>query len=59
MTTSLADDYTAIKARMEELAKERAEPRGAETGGVEKEIQHGAYMGWDIYAPHTVTQANG
>ncbi len=50
MTTKIADDYSYIKARMEEIAKERkAEPEYEPAEP--KETQTQTYMGWDIYAP--------
>lgn len=56
MTTKIADDYLYIKARMEEIAKERAEPI-ADVPEEPKQIQHQTYMGWDIYAPVNITSA--
>lgn len=50
MTPKLADDYPAIKERMEQIAKERAEIVPDEPAK-EPAIQHHSYMGWDIYAP--------
>lgn len=52
MTPRIADDFPDIKARMEQIAQERGDPKGNETGGIESEpAQQLPYMGWDIYAP--------
>lgn len=67
MTTNLADDYSYIKSRMEEIARERASaPAEHEMqtavenylGGDASEPEHlMPYLGFDIYAPHSLAKA--
>jgi hypothetical protein len=67
MTTLIADDYGYIKARMEQIATERA--LAPEVWEMQEAVENymagepakepAMYMGWDIYAPVNVNQANG
>lgn len=50
MTLSSVDDHAAIKARMEQLAQERANPPEADVPDP-KPVESAMYLGWDIYAP--------
>jgi hypothetical protein len=63
----IAEDYAAINARLEEIKRERLQaPAEYEmqtavnnylAGEPAKEPANQTYMGWDIYAPYTVTVA--
>lgn len=60
--TLIADDHSYIKARMEQIKAERANPSeadqgvvenylGGETGGPATLVHNLPYLGFDIYAP--------
>jgi hypothetical protein len=54
VTTPAADDYAAIKARMEEIKAERLVP-AEDVPEEPKQIQHHLTMDWSIYPPVNVS----